>query len=138
MSAATHHHPHRTSPRNDAAQRDALGRLRAVCTALPECIETKTFGHPTFQAGAKRTFAVLDDAEQPGMLCLVFKADVAEQAALVDGDRFFLSKFGAKHGWTAMRVDAKTDWGQVADLVLSSYRRVALKRAIQALDNRAR
>ena len=138
MSVTTHHHPHRTSTRNDAAQRDALDRLRAVCTALPECNETKTFGHPTFQAGPKRTFAVLDDHEQPGMLCLVFKADPAEQAALVDGERFFLSKFGAKHGWTAMRVDTKTNWGQVADLVMASYRRVALKRAIRELVNRAR
>jgi len=138
MSVATHHHPHRTSTRNDAAQRDALERLRAVCSALPECVETKTFGHPTFQAGPKRTFAVLDDAEQPGMLCLVFKADAAEQAALVDGDRFFLSKFGAKHGWTAVRVDKKTDWAQVADLVMASYRRVALKRALRELVSRAR
>ena len=92
-----------------------------------------TFGHPTLQAGKKRTFVVLDDHEQPGMLCLVFKADRAEQTRLVDGERFFPCKFGAKHGWTSMRVDARTDWRQAKRLVVASYRRVALKRMVAAL-----
>ena len=68
--------------------REALETLQAICGGLPECVETTTFGHPTFQAGKKRTFVVLDNHEQPGMLCLVFKADRAEQARLVDGVRF--------------------------------------------------
>jgi hypothetical protein len=55
--------------------RKGLEKLRAICSVLPESVETKTFGHPTFQGGKKRTFVVLDDHEQPGMLCLVFKAD---------------------------------------------------------------
>jgi NAD(P)-dependent dehydrogenase (short-subunit alcohol dehydrogenase family) len=109
-----------------------------VQVAPPSVIETTTFGHPTFQAGKKRTFVVLDDHEQPEMLCLVFKADRAEQAALVDGVRFFASKFGAKHGWTAMRVDARTDWRRAKALVVASYRRVALKRMVVALDGHGR
>ena len=32
-----------------------------------------------------------------------------------DGVQFFMSKFGAKHGWTAMRVDARTDWRRVKE-----------------------
>jgi hypothetical protein len=115
-------------------ERRSLVGLRAICRRLPECVETTTFGHPTFQAGRKRTFAVLDDHEQPGMICLVFKADPVEQARLVDGVRFFRSKFGARHGWTAMRVDAKTDWRRARRHVLGSYRRVALKRMLAALD----
>ncbi|HEX9161418.1 MAG TPA: MmcQ/YjbR family DNA-binding protein [Thermoanaerobaculia bacterium] len=113
---------------------DGLDELRAICTALPECVETTTFSHPTFQAGKKRTFAVLDDHEQPGMMCLVFKADRGLQSDLVDGKRFFASKFGAKHGWTAMRVDARTDWRRAKTLIIASYRLVALKRMIAALD----
>ena len=119
-------------------ERKGLEKLRAICSVLPESVETKTFGHPTFQAGKKRTFVVLDDHEQPGMLCLVFKADRAEQAGLVDGVRFFASKFGAKHGWTAMRVDARTDWRQAKGLIEASYRRVALKRMVAALDGHER
>lgn len=112
----------------------ALDALRAICGVLPESVETRTFGHPTFQAGKKRTYVVLDDHERPDMLCLVFKADLAEQARLVDGEVFFPCKFGAKHGWTSMRVDARTDWAQAKELVVASYRRVALKRMVAALD----
>ncbi len=114
-------------------EHNALKELRAICSGLPECVETTTFGHPTFQAGKKRTFVVLDDHEQPKMLCLVFKADRAEQAELVDGVQFFLSKFGAKHGWTSMRVDARTDWRKAKGIVVASYRRVALKRMVALL-----
>lgn len=35
-----------------------------------------------------------------------------------------------------MPVDARTDWRQAAELVVGSYRRVALKRMIAALDGR--
>src|SRR5260370_28583049 len=86
----------------------ALETLRAICGVLPESFETMTFGHPTFQAGKKRTFVVLDDHEQPGMLCLVFKADRAEQTRLVDGERFFPFNVGAKHGLTPTPLDART------------------------------
>jgi predicted DNA-binding protein (MmcQ/YjbR family) len=114
--------------------REAVERLREVCLSLPGAIETTTFGHPTFQAGKKQTFAVLDDHEQEGMLCLVFKVDPHKQARLVDGKRFFRSKFGAKHGWTAMKIDARTAWSVAKRLVMDSYRRVALKKMIAALD----
>ena len=119
-------------------EHEALAKLRAICRGLPESVETTTFGHPTFQAGKKRTFVVLDDHEQPGMLCLVFKAERAEQARLIDGVRFFASKFGAKHGWTSMCVGAKTDWRLAKRLVVASYRRVALKRMVATLDGLGR
>jgi predicted DNA-binding protein (MmcQ/YjbR family) len=112
---------------------DALARLRAICRALPEVVETTTFGHPTFQAGKKRTFAVLDDAERKGILCLVVKLGLDEQEALVDDERFFRCKFGAKHGWTSIKVDAKTDWKLARELVVTSYRKVALKKMVALL-----
>lgn len=111
-----------------------MKRLRAICLALPEVIETTTFGHPTFQAGKKRTFVVLDDHERDGVLCIVFKAAPAEQKELVRDPRFSPSKFGAKHGWTSMAVDAALDWKHVEELVTQSYRRLALKRMLAALD----
>ena len=113
---------------------NALVQLRKICGRLPEVIETTTFGHPTFQAGKKKTFAVLDDHEQTDMLCLVFKASISEQAKLVDGTRFFRCKFGARHGWTSMKIDARTDWKLAEKLVIASYRRLALKRMLTALE----
>ncbi len=123
---------------HSSALRKALKALRTICSHLPACVETTTFGHPTFQAGKKRTFAVLDDHEQPGMLCLVFKADRSENAKLVDGVRFFPSKFGAKHGWTAMRVDTHTNWREAERHVVASYRCTATKRMEAILDSSSR
>jgi|GEM_PF-719195 len=118
-------------------ERRALAQLRRVCRTLPESLETRTFGHPTFQAGKGRTFAVLDDDERPGLLCLVVKLSADTQARLVDQQRFFPSKFGARHGWTAMRVDALSDWQHAGQLLLESYRQVALRRMVAALDGQA-
>ena len=122
---------------NKKLERLALERLRKICQALPEAVETTTYGHPTFQAGRKRTFVVLDDHERENMLCVVFKTDLREQARLVDDRGFFPSKFGAKYGWTAARIDMHTDWSLIQKLVLASYRRVALARMIRALDSAA-
>ena len=113
--------------------RTALLRLRAICAKLPGMIETTTFGHPTFQAGPKKTFVVLDDHERKDALCIVFKASPVEQRTLVERPGFYPSKFGAKHGWTATVVDAEMDWDEVAALVTASYRRFATKRMLAAL-----
>jgi len=113
--------------------RKALEELRGISRGLPEALETTTFGHPTFQVNT-RTFVVLDDHERPGMLCLVFKATPDTQAGLIDGVRFFASKFGSKHGWTAMRADERTNWRQASELITASYRLVAPKRSVSALD----
>jgi len=125
---ATHH------PRSDIDP-GLLDCFRGLCHDLPGSVETLTFGHPTFQAGPRRTYAVLDDHERRGSLCLVVKLDPAQQAALVDDDRYFPSKFGARHGWTAVLVDGSTDWRRLVELVVSSFRRVAPVRLVAELDS---
>ena len=126
-----HHPPARVEP-------SVLARFRSLCRGLPGSVETLTFGHPTFQAGPRHTFAVLDDHERPGLLCLVVKLDPALQAAVVDGDTCFPSKFGARHGWTAVRIDAATDWRRAGELVVMSFRRVAPARLVARIDARVR
>jgi predicted DNA-binding protein (MmcQ/YjbR family) len=111
-----------------------LVRLRRICRSLPEVVETTTFGHPTFQAGKKKTFVVLDDHECKDALCIVFKAPAREQARLLEDPRFIPSKFGAKHGWTALKVDAAPDWQRIGELVSASYRLLASKRMLAKLD----
>lgn len=120
----------------EAIARAALKRLRAICLELPDVLETTTFGHPTFQAGKKKTFAVLDDHERKDTLCLVFKVSLAEQRRLTQDPRFFPSKFGARHGWTSLVIDADVDWDEVEPLLVQSYRLVASKRLVARLDAR--
>jgi predicted DNA-binding protein (MmcQ/YjbR family) len=112
-----------------------LDKLRVICLALPEARETITFGHPTFQAG-KKTFAVLE--EYRGELCIVFKTELPVQQALIKSPRFFAAPYIGKHGWVSLRAGGALDWKEIRDLVLGSYRLVAHKRMVAALDGRER
>jgi predicted DNA-binding protein (MmcQ/YjbR family) len=99
-----------------------LKKLRALCLKLPDARETVTFGHPTFQAG-KKTFCVLE--EYKGELCIVFKAELPDQQALIQSPRFFTAPYIGKHGWVSLRTNGKLDWGEIRDLVTESHRLVA-------------
>jgi predicted DNA-binding protein (MmcQ/YjbR family) len=107
-----------------------LKRLRAICLALPEANECVTWGHPTFRAG-KKTFAVLE--EYKGHLCICFKATLADQDLLSKDKRFFITPYVGQHGWLSYIADGRIDWRMVEDLVVKSYRLVALKRMIATL-----
>jgi len=99
-----------------------LKKLRAICLALPDTSETVSFGHPTFQV-AKKTFCVLEPYK--GELCLVFKAELPTQQALIQSPRFFAAPYIGKHGWVSLRCASKLDWGEIEDLVGESHRLVA-------------
>jgi predicted DNA-binding protein (MmcQ/YjbR family) len=101
-----------------------LKKLRALCLALPETSETVSFGHPTFQV-AKKTFCVLEPYK--GELCIVFKAELPTQQALIQSPRFFTAPYIGKHGWVSLRCSSKLDWGEIEDLVGESHRLVAAK-----------
>jgi predicted DNA-binding protein (MmcQ/YjbR family) len=108
-----------------------LEKLRAFCLALPETSETDSFGHPNFRAG-KRTFAVYEHYK--GRASLAVKLPRADGQALLSDPRFYVTPYSGKHGWVSLWVDEPVSWKLVEDLVLESYREVALKRMLAALD----
>ncbi len=108
-----------------------LERLRDLCLTFPEARETTTFGNPTFQAGTK-TFAVLDSYK--GTRCLAFKVTPDEQDLLCQQARFFVAPYTGKNGWTCLRLEGTVDWAEVRRLIERSYRLVAPKRMLAALD----
>jgi len=110
-----------------------LKNLREICLVLPETRETVKWGHPTFEAG-KKAFAVLDHYH--GRPCIAFRAARKDQAALLRDSRFFPAPYAAAHGWVCLRADAKLDWREVQGLLVASYRTVALKRMLAALDQK--
>jgi hypothetical protein len=112
-----------------------LGELRAVCLALPEAVEVEAWGRPTFRAGKIfATFSGID--ERP--YGVIFKPTASERAALLDDARFYSPPYYGPGGWLALDLDAApVDWVEVAELVEDSYRQVALKRMIKALDKAA-
>jgi predicted DNA-binding protein (MmcQ/YjbR family) len=111
-----------------------LARLRKICLGLPEVRETVKWGHPTFEAG-KKIFAVLDRYE--GRPCIAFRAPLETVDELLADERFTEAPYAARFGWVCLNIDARLDWAEIERLVQGSYRLVALKRMLVALDQRA-
>lgn len=110
-----------------------LDDLRKLCLALPESTEVEAWGRPTFRAG-KKLFAVFsgDDAHA---YAVIFKPDPAERPALLADPRFYAPAYFGPSGWLSLDLTAApVDWDEVAELLESSYRQVALKRMLAALD----
>ena len=112
---------------------DALNRLRAICLALPEAIESGGVGDPSFKVRDK-IFAMqhrFDD--RMSMWC---KAPSGAQEVLVESapERFFVPPYVGHHGWVGVWLDIEIDWEEVADLVVESYRMTAPKRLSALLD----
>jgi predicted DNA-binding protein (MmcQ/YjbR family) len=108
-----------------------LTALRQICLALPEVRETVKWGHPTFEAG-KKMFAVLD--EYDGRPCIAFRVSPEKSAPLLADSRFFAAPYAARYGWVCLRADSPIDWAEIRELLRDSYRLVALKRMLSALD----
>jgi len=107
--------------------------LREVCLALPESVEVEAWGRPTFRAG-KKIFAVYS-GEDAHPSVVVFKPEPEERPALLGDDRFYAPPYFGAAGWLALDLTAApVDWREVTELVECSYRQVALKRMLRALD----
>jgi predicted DNA-binding protein (MmcQ/YjbR family) len=110
-----------------------LGELREVCLAFPESAEVEAWGRPTFRAG-KKLFAIFEiDDQHP--YAVVFKPEPPERPALLGDGRFYRPPYWGASGWVGLDFTAApVDWQEVAELMESSYRQVALKRMLKALD----
>ncbi|MBW8871083.1 MAG: MmcQ/YjbR family DNA-binding protein [Leifsonia sp.] len=112
-----------------------VARVRALCLALPEAVETLNHGRPSWKAGEKgRAFAVLGASmDRPDTL--VFKPDPAEAPAWREDARVFVPKYWGPSGWLAIDLDRTVpDWTETAELIETSYRQVALRRQLAVLD----
>ncbi len=116
-----------------------LRRVRELCLAFPEADERVSHGRPTFRVA--KQFAVYGGGQKSadGHLrhdhALLFIADPAEVMALDQDDRFFVPAYYGPAGWRATDLDREdVDWAEVAELVDASYRMVANKRQLTALD----
>ena len=106
-------------------------RVRAICMAYPEAVEVNSHGRCTFRAG-KRQFAIVGVYE---IGAVVFIPDDSERYALLERADVFVPPYEGAYGWLALRVTADTgDWQLLAELLDTSYRKVALQRQLRALD----
>jgi predicted DNA-binding protein (MmcQ/YjbR family) len=104
-----------------------LGRLRAICLALPEATEKETWETPTFRVRDRIFTMVSERNERPAIW---LKAPKGVQAILLgaDPDRFFAPPYVGPKGWVGVHLDRRPDWAEVAGLVRRSYRMTAPKR----------
>lgn len=110
-----------------------LADLRVVCMAYPETAEVEAWGRPTFRAG-KKLFAVFSGTDEHPH-AVVFKPLAEEHPALVADERFYVPPYFGPSGWLALDFTAApVDWTEVSELMDTSYRLVALKRMLAALD----
>jgi predicted DNA-binding protein (MmcQ/YjbR family) len=107
-----------------------LQRLRAECLALPETSEVGSWGHPNFRAG-KRTFATFEQIN--GRPSIAFRLNPTDVDLLLLRKQFFATPYG-RGQWVSVWADTALNWRLVRHLLQRSYRLVALKRMIAAID----
>jgi predicted DNA-binding protein (MmcQ/YjbR family) len=108
----------------------AIERLRALCLAYPEASETASWGHPNFKAG-KKVFVAFEQIK--GRPSIAFRLETSDVERLLMRRQFFVTPYG-RGQWVSLWADGALDWKAVTDLVDRSYRVVAQKRMIAALD----
>lgn len=124
---------HRDRTRS-AAELAVIERVRGLCRRLPEvAVEVDGFGHTSFRV-AKKPFVIIG-AWEDGEPSLSFKADHTTQEALIRRGRHHRTPYIGQHGWVSYNKDAAVDWGEVEDLVLDGYRRVAPKRLLRQVES---
>jgi predicted DNA-binding protein (MmcQ/YjbR family) len=112
-----------------------LAELRGICLGLPGSVEVEAWGRPTFRAGGK-LFAVFSGTQEHPY-AVVFKPEPPERPALAQDQRFYAPPYFGPIGWLALDFTAApVDWQEVGELVESSYRQVAPKRMLKALEER--
>ena len=123
-------------PRTYSDDDPYLTDLRRVYLGFPESSEVEAWGRPTFRAG-KKIFAVFSGTEERPW-GLIFKPEPDERPALLQDHRFYAPPYFGPSGWLALDLAARKriDWSEVAELVDGSYRQVALKRMLKALEER--
>ena len=109
-------------------------RVRAICMAYPEAAEVLAWGRPTFRAGKKIFVMMASSMDRP--YSIVFKPDADERRALLQGSRIFSPPYWGPSGWLGIDIDSpSTDWTEIAELIDTSFRMVALKHQLTALDS---
>lgn len=107
----------------------ALGRVRAVCLALPEA-EERPFGDHTAPAFRVRDKFFVMTAEDGSSLTLKAPKGVQNVLVASDAERFFVPKYVGHIGWVGVRLDLTQppDWDELAELIAESYCLVAPRR----------
>jgi predicted DNA-binding protein (MmcQ/YjbR family) len=107
-----------------------LARVRELCLSLPETSEASSWGHPNFRAG-KRTFVTFEKIN--GKDCIAVHLDPFEVSELEKQVGLDRTPYGQGR-WISLQLATHPKWSMLEALILKSYRLVALKRMLAALE----
>ena len=115
-----------------------LARLRNLCLDFAEVREKISHGEPTFWVH-KRMFAMFASAANhhgAGRDAVWCKAAHMTQEMVVARwpERYFVPPYVGVSGWFGIYLDRRPNWKEVADRLEGSYRLVAPRRLLAALD----
>ena len=113
---------------------DVLGRLRALCLALPETSERLSHGAPSFFVREKKCFLMLlDDHHGDGIFGIWCAAPPGNQELLVasDPERFYRPPYVGHRGWLGVRFNDGVDWDELQGIVEDAFATVAPKRLLR-------
>jgi predicted DNA-binding protein (MmcQ/YjbR family) len=114
----------------DVYHRPVFARTRRQCLSLPGSTEALAWGHPVFKAGGK-TFCAFEVIR--GRPSIAFRLSEKEAAAALKDVRCFASPYG-RGLWVSVWIDDSVDRGLLSTFVDHSYRMVAPKRLLAALE----
>jgi predicted DNA-binding protein (MmcQ/YjbR family) len=114
-----------------------LAKVRALTLALPEAAEKISHGRPAFFT--KKVFAYfgasvrIDGTWIRHDHSLVVLLDPEEREAVAEDPRFFVPAYFGPSGWMGIDLETRTDWGEVTELIESSYRQTASSKLVARL-----
>ena len=120
-----------------SAEHPRLKKLTPICLALPGTERTVSGDHAIFRVRGKVFAYFLNNHHGDGIVCVCCKSAMGENVdrASREPERFFLPAYIGPRGWFGLRLDRGTvDWSEVANVVELSYRLVAPKTLLKALD----
>lgn len=116
-----------------------LERVRALALALPGAREKISHGRPAFHTVKVHCYfggSVRADGRWIAHdSAVLLHLPPAETAALRQDPRTFIPAYLGSSGWIGLDLDERTDQQELAELIEESYRSVAPKRLIAALDD---
>ena len=96
-------------------------RMRKIALALPETHEELTWGEDVNFRVRKKIFCF------PGDTGMTIKVDPDEREALLATGQFEVAAYVGRFGWLTMTLPKKPDWGEIAELITTSYCLIAPK-----------
>lgn len=112
----------------------AQALVRELCLALPEAVETQTWGSPHFRVREK-IFAGM--GLEKGRVVVGFKLSLERQAQVLRDARFTKAAYVGHKGWVSLDLAGRPDRAELRALLIESYCAIAPKKLAAQLDGGA-